>query len=118
MAQQKQKGTLAKGDCSFLLEGGEVEDKQKLEKALMKKAVGFVHDEIIEEYICGEDGEKLCKKKVTKKFVPPDIPAMKLLLEVFDKQVPLTEMSEQELQQEKKRLLLELEKLKGETDGD
>ena len=62
--------------------------------------------------------EKLCKKKVTKKFVPPDIPAMKLLLEVFDKQVPLTEMSEQELQQEKKRLLLELEKLKGEKDGD
>ena len=43
---------------------------------------------------------------------------MKLLLEVFDKQVPLTEMSEQELQQEKKRLLLELEKLKGEKDGD
>lgn len=94
-----------------------MEDKQKIQKALLKKAMGFVHDEIIEEYIFDEDGEKLCKKKVTKKFVPPDIPAMKLLLEVFDKQVPLTEMTEEELKQEKKRLLFELEKLKGEDDG-
>lgn len=98
----------------------EKNDEENLEKALMKKAVGFSHDEVIEEYSIDEEGDvKLIKKKVTKKFSPPDIPAIKLLLDNFNKQIPLESMTDDELKSEKKRLLKELEKLKKEkNDGD
>lgn len=82
--------------------------KQRLQKALVKKAVGYQQDEVVEEYVCSPEGElKLAKRKVTKKFVPPDIPAVKMLLgeyEVGD----LSNMTEQELENEKKRLLADL----------
>lgn len=56
-------------------------EKQKLKKALIKKAMGYTHDEIVEEYVCSPEGElKLAKRKVTKKFVPPEISAVKMLL--------------------------------------
>ena len=52
--------------------------------SLLKKSNGYYADEIIEEYSYLEDGtEKLLKKKVTKKFVPPDLNATKLLLEYY-----------------------------------
>ena len=53
----------------------------KIEKSLLKKALGYQYKEVIEEYSIGEDGEKLSKKKITTKDVPPDISAVKLLLE-------------------------------------
>lgn len=94
-------------------------EKQNIEKALIKKAIGFSHDEIIEEYSVDEGGDvKLVKKKVTKKFSPPDIPAIKLLLDNFDNQIPLAQMTEQQLKQEKNRLLKELEKIKKEKSDD
>ena len=48
-------------------------DKQKvLEETLFKKAIGYVLDEVVEEYVPdGEDGLRLSKKKVTKKLPPP-----------------------------------------------
>lgn len=55
--------------------------KEKIQKSLMKKALGYRYNEVIEEYTIGEDGEKLSKKKVTTKDVPPDIAAVKLLLD-------------------------------------
>ena len=57
---------------------------------------------------------KLVKKKVTKKFSPPDIPAIKLLLDNFNNEVPISEMSDDELKNEKLRLLKELQELKKE----
>ena len=73
-------------------------------EALIKKALGYDATEIVEEYVSGEEGEiKLSKKKVTKKNVPPDITAIKLLLEEGEKD--LTELSDEELEREKKRLL-------------
>ena len=85
--------------------------KSELEKALIKKVLGYDATEVIEEYSGGEDGEvKLLKKKVTVKNVPPDMTALKLLLD--EKQMSVTEMTDEELEQERLRLLQLLEKLK------
>ena len=70
---------------------------------LMKKALGYDCTETVEEYV-SENGEiKLTKKKVTKKNVPPDISALKLLIE--DKGRSVSSMSDEELEEEKERLM-------------
>ena len=64
--------------------------------ALKKCAVGFSSGETVEEY-AAEDGElKLIKKKVTRRFVPPDIKAVKMLMDAA-------------LEEEKDRLMKMLE---------
>ena len=55
--------------------------KDKIQKSLIKKALGYRYNEVIEEYSIGDDGEKLTKKKVTTKDVPPDMSAVKILLD-------------------------------------
>jgi hypothetical protein len=46
--------------------------------------VGFDTSEVVEEFVI-EDGElKLVKKKVTKRDIPPDIKAVKMLLDGDD----------------------------------
>ncbi|MBR2498928.1 MAG: hypothetical protein IKB67_04385 [Clostridia bacterium] len=72
-------------------------------KALVKKALGYDVTETVEEYSGGEDGVKLVKKKVTKKNVPPDITALKMLLE--DDNRPVSQMSDEQLKEEKERLI-------------
>ncbi|MBE5734169.1 MAG: hypothetical protein E7347_03860 [Clostridiales bacterium] len=80
-----------------------------LKEALIKKALGYDQTEVVEEYVSGEEGEiKLTKKKVTKKNVPPDITALKILLE--GQEQPLSEMTDEQLKEEKVRLLKLLEK--------
>ncbi len=78
--------------------------KQDFQNALLKKALGYDCTETVEEYVSGDEGEiKLLKKKVTKKNVPPDISALKILLEDADKGVE--SMSDEELEREKQRLM-------------
>lgn len=55
--------------------------KDKIQKALLKKAFGYNYKEVIEEFSVDEDGQKLTKRKVTTKNVPPDISAVKFLLD-------------------------------------
>lgn len=89
-----------------------------IEQALLKKALGYDCDEVIEEYVIDEEGnEKLCKKKITKKHISPDIPAAKVLLEHYSnlEQSKYENMTEQELKEEKLKLI---KLLKGEEDGD
>lgn len=77
---------------------------EKLKKALVKKALGYDYTEVVEEYVSSEDGDiKLTKKKITKKNVPPDITALKMLAEQTE--TPLEYMTDEELEEEKKRLL-------------
>ena len=78
----------------------------KLKKALIKRALGYDSEEIIEEYIKTDDGVVLNKKKVTIKSVPPDVTALKILLEYNPE--PLSLMTEEQLELEKERLLEEL----------
>ena len=83
---------------------------EDLKKALLKKALGFSSDEIVEEYSLDESGNSILnKRKVTKKYNPPDISAMKILLEKEDlTDDKLSQMTLSELKKEKKRLLKQL----------
>ncbi len=81
-----------------------VKKQGDIKTALIKKALGYDATEIVEEYVSGEEGEiKLTKKKVTKKNVPPDITALKILMEEGQKSVAT--LSDEELEKEKLRLL-------------
>ncbi len=84
-------------------------DKTDLEQALIKKALGYDATEVVEEYVGDGDDIKLSKKKVTTKNVPPDISALKFLLEESQKKV--SEMTDQELFEEKVRLLCLLKEI-------
>ena len=69
--------------------------------ALKRCAVGFGTSEVVEEFSV-ENGElKLVKKKVTKRDIPPDIKAVKMLLD----ESGLDTLSDGELEEEKQKLL-------------
>ena len=75
--------------------------------ALKKCAVGLETNEIVEEFGV-EDGElKLLKRKVTKRDIPPDIKAVKLLI---DGGGGVDGLSMEELEEEKQNLLKLLNK--------
>lgn len=76
---------------------------EELKEALLKRALGYDSDEIVEEYGFSEGEAVLVKRKVTKKQVPPDIQAAKILLE---DEPELSTLSDDELENEKRRLLL------------
>lgn len=86
---------------------GETVDEKEIKDALIKKALGFESDEIVEEYVLDENGVPvLSKRKITKKFNPPDMNAVKFLLEksaLTDDEI--STMTDEELLKEKERLL-------------
>ncbi len=84
-------------------------EREGVKQALKKCAVGFHCGEVVEEYVM-EDGElKLTKRKVTRRDIPPDIKAVKMLLEEDD----VADMSDEQLEEERQRLL---ELLKNQTE--
>ena len=52
----------------------------ELKEILLKRAMGFEIEEVQEEYGESDGVLKLQKRKVTKKFIPPDSLALKFLL--------------------------------------
>ena len=93
------------------------DEEEEIKKALLKKALGYVADEVVEEYVLGEDGEeKLSKRKVTKKHISPDISAIRVFLERYDTNLSseIKNMSDEELLAEKAKLI---KLLKEEYDG-
>ena len=77
-----------------------------IRNAVLKVALGFSVEEVTEEYGV-EDGElKLVKRKETRKDVPPDLRAVRLLMEGAE----VSELSDEELMAEKERLLRDLAK--------
>ena len=99
--------------------GGEVAkikvSQAELDSALYKRAVGYETDEVVMEYVCDESGDfKLSKKKITKKFVSPDLQCAKMLLDKLkeNSSPKFRELSDEELFKEKQKTLEELEKLK------
>ena len=94
-------------------------EEDEIRRALLKKALGYDVDEVVQEFCLDKDGqEMLSKKKVTKKHYSPDISAAKLLLERFYRSYEdrVLSMSDEELVREEKRLEELL--IKGEDDGD
>lgn len=85
-------------------------DNEKVKKALLKRAVGYEAQEVTEEYTDdGEGGVKMVKRKVVSKNVPPDVSAVKLLVELSGEE-DVKNLSDEELENEKLRLLKLLEK--------
>lgn len=78
----------------------------KFKDALKKKALGYDVDEVVEEYVTDENGEEhLQKRKVTKKHNPPDLGALKVLLDSENADKKLSDLTDAELEKEKQRLL-------------
>lgn len=87
-----------------------------IEKALIKKALGYTQEETIEEYSKVDNDVILNKKKVTKKDVPPDMNAIKFLMEISDvKPKDIKEMSTEDLLKEKEKYKKLLESVEEET---
>lgn len=71
-----------------------------MKNALYGCATGLSSEETVKEYAV-EDGElKLVKMKVTKRDIPPDIKAVKMILDESD-----GELSDEELEEEKQKLI-------------
>ena len=86
--------------------------KKKITQALVKKAIGLETVETVEEF-AETDGEvKLLKRKVTTKSVPPDVSAVKLLLEMQSEERDIVDMTDEELEKERVRLMKLLEEKK------
>ena len=78
--------------------------ESKLEDALLKVALGFQVAEVTEEF-AEVDGElKLTKRKRIKKDVPPDLKAVQLLMGESGG-VGIESMTDEQLEEEKLRLL-------------
>ena len=87
-----------------------MEKKQegKISEALLKVALGYQVAEVTEEF-AEVDGElKLTKRKRVKKDVPPDLKAVQILLSESGESIKIENMSDEELEEEKARLLAAL----------
>ena len=87
--------------------------EEKLSEALLKVALGYQVAEVTEEFAEIDGALKLTKRKKTKKDVPPDLKAVQLLL-AESNALGAEEMSDEELEREKARLLSLLKKTEGE----
>lgn len=72
--------------------------------ALIKKATGFTANESVEEYAPDKDDLKLLKRIIKTKQIPPDVSALKMLLN-FSGGGNLNALSDGELEAEKRRLI-------------
>ncbi|HIZ25412.1 MAG TPA: hypothetical protein H9812_08130 [Candidatus Gallimonas intestinigallinarum] len=82
--------------------------EDKVRDAVLKVALGFRVEEVTEEYGM-EDGEmRLVKCRKTHKDIPPDLKAVRLLLEGTD----YASFTDEQLEAEKEKLLRQLEREK------
>lgn len=85
--------------------------EQEIREAIIKVALGYSLEEVTEEYGVENGQLKLVKRKETKKDIPPDLKAVKLLLDDKD----YSALSDEELEQEKQKLLKRLKEEESET---
>ena len=73
-----------------------------MKAALRRRALGFETDEVVEEYSVSDGEPVLVKRKVTRRDIPPDIKAVKMLL---DGRRDEDDLSDEELAAERQRLV-------------
>ncbi len=78
--------------------------RDEIMDAVVKRACGYEAKEVVEEYAVVDGSLELVKRKITVKDVPPDISAAKLVMDGGD----FSELSDEQLEMEKARLLKEL----------
>lgn len=79
--------------------------EEKIREALLKVALGYSLGEVTEEYDARDGELKLIKRKETHKDIPPDLKAVKLLL---DDGGDYSALSDEELEEEKNKLIRQL----------
>lgn len=78
---------------------------EDLMKSLLKRAKGYRYNEVQEEYSVKEDGEfVLTKKKIVRKYCPPDSSALKTYMDISAHN-DTASWSDEELEKEKKKLI-------------
>ena len=82
-----------------------MDEKKLLIKILLKKAKGYSYHEKTDEYSVVEGKKQLVKSKVVTKRVQPDVNAIKALITLSDATDDVTQMTDEQLQVEKLRLL-------------
>lgn len=92
-----------------------IKDSKKIDiqEVLIKKAVGYTTEEITEEFSKVDDDLVLNKRKVSTKSYPPDLSALQILMEnyKFEDNNEFDSMSLEELENEKLKLLKQLESI-------
>ena len=73
--------------------------------AVLKVALGFTVEEVTEEYDARDGELKLVRRRETHKDIPPDLKAVRLLLEGTD----YSALSDEQLEAERARLAAALE---------
>lgn len=91
----------------------EITKDENFKDVLLKKAIGYKVEECVCEYGIVEDECRLIKKKVSEKYYPPDLNALQLLLQ--ESVTSFDGMTDEELEQEKQKLIKKL--LEGEKNG-
>lgn len=79
--------------------------EEKINDALLKVALGYQVAEVTEEYAEEDGALKLVKRKKTKKDVPPDLKAVQILLSTDENSGDYGKWSDEQLEEEKRRLL-------------
>ena len=79
--------------------------KQLLKDILLKKAKGFTFKEKTEEYSVVNGEATLTKRRVVTKSVHPDVAAVKALIQLDDERPDVAQMTDEQLQVEKLRLM-------------
>ena len=82
-----------------------MDEKQLLIKILLKKAKGYAYHEKTDEFNVVEGKKQLVKSKVVTKHVQPDVAAIKALITLTDDSSDVTQMTDEQLQVEKLRLI-------------
>ena len=91
-------------------EPSDAEKKQSIEKALYERAVGFSQEDVAEEFGIVENELRLLKRKTSKKYYPPEIRAIEMMIERDESQDEYSNMNLNELESERNRLIELIEK--------
>ena len=84
--------------------------QDEVRDAVLKVALGFQVEEVTEEYDARDGELKLIKRRETRKDIPPDLKAVRLLLEGTD----YSALSDEELEAKRARLAAALSENKKE----
>ena len=88
-------------------------NSKKIKDALYSKALGFTTQEVTEEYGISGDEFVLQKRKTSTKVYAPDLTALQMILEKEgDDKNEYANMTDEELQKEKERLICQLKEKK------
>ena len=82
-----------------------MDEKQLLVKILLKRAKGYPYHEKTDEFTVVDGKKQLTKRKVVTKRMQPDINAIKALIALTDTADDVTQMTDEQLQVEKLRLI-------------